>query len=676
MTDEKPKRRYLTKSLFVRALGCPTKIFYAKKPLQYPDNSLDDEFLESLAEGGFQVGALAQCYFPGGHTVAALDPEAAVAETSALLSREQVTIFEAAIRHGPLFIRVDILVKNGSVLDLIEVKAKSCDADEDLLSPRTHRPRSEWKPYLYDVAFQKHVLRLALPKSIIRAHLMLADKSARASVDGLNQRFRIEHCGNRTRVCPVGTLDEQVLGTHVLIQRNVDAIVNDLIDDGGNDDTMGMPFADFVDLLASRYVQDLRIATPVGAKCKSCEFKATAEQEAQGLCSGFNECWKPAFNLSAQDFLAPNIFHIWNCRRSQQLIETHKFLLRNITPEEITSSDSSRNGPGMTAAERQILQLEKAQRADGVPFVDHEGLASALSRCVYPLHFIDFETSAVALPFHAGRHPYEGIAFQFSHHTMDADGRIRHAGQYLDAAPGRFPNYDFLRALKRELERDQGTILRYAAHENTFLLHIYDQLQDEETAFVPDRDPLCEWIRTVTTSKKNPRGEWAGPRSMVDMRELVLRYYYDPFTRGSNSIKAVLPAALRTSERLKARYSQPIYGAAGGIPSLNYRDWRWVEPDADGQPRDPYKLLPPISLGIAPEQLQQLEEAPHLDNGGAAMMAYARLQFEDVPAPERQATEHALLRYCELDTMAMVMIWEHWLELLGRARRRPSDGVG
>ena len=48
--------------------------------------------------------------------------------------------------------------------------------------------------------------------------------------------------------------------------------------------------------------------------------------------------------------------------------------------------------------------------------------------------------------------------------------------------------------------------------------------------------------------------------------------------------------------------------------------------------------------------------------GGAATTAYARLQFEDLAPAERQNIEAALLRYCELDTLAMVMICEAWRE--------------
>jgi hypothetical protein len=49
-------------------------------------------------------------------------------------------------------------------------------------------------------------------------------------------------------------------------------------------------------------------------------------------------------------------------------------------------------------------------------------------------------------------------------------------------------------------------------------------------------------------------------------------------------------------------------------------------------------------------------------NGGAAATAYARLQFEEMGAEPRQKICKALLRYCELDTLAMVMIVEAWKE--------------
>ena len=55
-------------------------------------------------------------------------------------------------------------------------------------------------------------------------------------------------------------------------------------------------------------------------------------------------------------------------------------------------------------------------------------------------------------------------------------------------------------------------------------------------------------------------------------------------------------------------------------------------------------------------------EEAEIAEGGAAAMAYGRLQFEDLTDSDRNLIKSALLRYCELDTLAMVMIVEAWRE--------------
>ena len=60
----------LTKSKFRLACECPTKLYYVDKP-QYANQLMEDSFLKALAEGGYQVEALARCYFPEGIFVAA-----------------------------------------------------------------------------------------------------------------------------------------------------------------------------------------------------------------------------------------------------------------------------------------------------------------------------------------------------------------------------------------------------------------------------------------------------------------------------------------------------------------------------------------------------------------------------------------------------------------------------
>jgi hypothetical protein len=264
----------------------------------------------------------------------------------------------------------------------------------------------------------------------------------------------------------------------------------------------------------------------------------------------------------------------------------------------------------------------------------------------------------VAIPFNKGRHPYEGIAFQFSHHTVDEDGKVEHKGQYLSTEPGVFPNYKFIRALKKELETDEGTIFRYATHENTYLNKIYEQL-NEDNKPMPDKKELMDFIKSISESSQKSDEKWLGNRNMVDMLKLVKSYYYNPLMGGSNSIKAVLPAVLNTSQYLKNKYSKPIYGSNKGIKSYNYKNWKWIEYDKEGNVIDPYKLLPPAFEDISKDEVERSEV---IKDGGAAMSAYIRMQFEDLDDKIKDGIEKALLKYCELDTLAMVMIYEAWRE--------------
>ena len=187
------KRRYLTKSRFKLATECPTKLFYTGKS-EYANQNLDDSFLLALADGGFQVGDLAKCYFPGGHDIKTLDYDEALAETNRLLQLDQVTIYEAAIATDTLFIRADILVKNGNRLSLYEVKAKSFDPDaEDPFANKNGTIKSGWKSYLYEVDQIDEKARRDMDDRITRAYLSRLPKgikpSVRYAVGGVNQKI-------------------------------------------------------------------------------------------------------------------------------------------------------------------------------------------------------------------------------------------------------------------------------------------------------------------------------------------------------------------------------------------------------------------------------------------------------------------------------------------------------
>ena len=150
---------------------------------------------------------------------------------------------------------------------------------------------------------------------------------------------------------------------------------------------------------------------------------------------------------------------------------------------------------------------------------------------------------------------------------------------------------------------------------------------------------------------------------MVDMCRMVKDYFYDPRTKGSNSIKAVLPAVLSRSKFIQDKYSKPIYGKTSLIKSLNFGDgWNWIQFDEDGNVISPYKLLPSVFEGLSEEDKAELLTSESIADGGAAMTAFAKMQFEEMSEIERMSIIAGLLKYCELDTLAMVMIYEFWLD--------------
>jgi hypothetical protein len=51
------------------------------------------------------------------------------------------------------------------------------------------------------------------------------------------------------------------------------------------------------------------------------------------------------------------------------------------------------------------------------------------------------------------------------------------------------------------------------------------------------------------------------------------------------------------------------------------------------------------------------------------MTAYAKVQFTQCSGAEVAGVEKALLKYCELDTLAMVMLWEEWQDQLQNGSR-------
>ena len=659
----------LSKSRFKQGLECPNKLYFSNNSDTFHNLKKEDTFLQALASGGFQVEEYSRLQYPGGFLVdAPYDHNSyqdLADQTTELLKQENVIIYEAAFYVENLFIRTDILVKNGSNIKLIEVKAKSIDPNEpNNFVGKKGNLVSGWKPYLFDLAFQAHVTKLCLPNLKVSSFLCLVDKTKQATIEGLNQFFRIKKTTDKRTGVEVLVDSRDQLGENILHVADLTDVVAKI-----HDSTYtyydNLNFYEAINLLKDVRINNYYPNWPAKfSACKSCEFKKDNSEEAKHKKSGFEHCFKKQYNWSETEFKTPSIFNVWDLR-DPKLMEQGLLFKSQLTTEDIKYKEVAGR---LSRTERQWLQIEKERENDFSEFVDIENLKEEMETWVYPLHFIDFETSTVALPFHTGRKPYEQIAFQFSHHIYYEDGLIEHANEYINSTQGEFPNFKFCEKLLDALNKDEGTIFRYATHENTILNAIRDQLL---ASSYENKESLISFIETISHPKNNHTNPWTVParksgkdtRDMVDLCEVIMKYYYNPYTYGSNSIKKVLPAVLKSSKFVENKYSKSI--GAINVSSKNFDSNHIWLAQKDGEIVSPYKMLPSLFENMTEDEIEAtLSELEDVSDGGAALTAYGKLQYTNMSNKEREELTKALKRYCELDTLAMVMIFEHLKSLV------------
>ena len=650
----------LTKSLFTTSLGCPRKLYYAVHKEQYDNANSDNDFMRSLAEGGIQVGALARHYYFSKYKsfaqyyIETKDKDKALRQTAEAMCEQNAVIAEAAFEWNGCFVRVDVLVKRGSTIQLIEVKSSSLQPkDEDKIVNVTKKGEvnSAYRKYIYDLAFQKYVVENALGESV-EGYLMLINTDKQCDVDGLNQMVRIN---TKTQTVDASGLKSYTPPTSendwLLLPCDMNQVCDAIIENRTAEQAeyMGSTFTNYVELLLDSLRNDTATTPRISAQCKNCEFRS-----ADKARSGYHRCWRECAGFTDADFEKPHTLELWGgkgFRKAKQLIDEKKYFLSDLKPIDYFSPKDSEICLDMcefNPSSRRQIQVEKWCKGDMEPVL-LPGLKAEMEEWKFPLHFIDFETSTVALPFTKDRYPYETTAFQYSHHQLDKDGTLTHT-EWI-STDRVFPNFDFVRVLKSDLEGDNGTIFRYSHHENSVLNQIAEQLCFSHE---PDKEELIAFIHSITHDTKDER---YGERDMVDLCEVVVRYYYDPSMKGSNSIKVVLPAVLHSRE-LQKLYEKPYreYVSSPNFAEFDFSLINYID-DARTEVGNPYKFLPTIGAELL-EDGETSDSEDRINNGGLANANYAKLQYDGLSDEEKLKLRNALLRYCELDTMAMVLIYK------------------
>lgn len=624
--------RYLSKSDFKVAQTCPTKLYYKKSG--YPSLDDDDEYLMLLAEGGYMVEKIGKLLFPERREIGFGSPsEVAAQEMLQALTAENVTLFEGTLISGQKLARVDILIKRGNEFQLIEVKAKSYDGEEDAAAKAEGRSSlfwrkkvdgivSEWQEYLEDVAFQVLVLRELFPKALIRPFLLMPDKSKTTRIDQLHSFFqirRIKKPGSKfTRLLVEFTGDvERLRSDHFLSLVPVGAEVDELLPG------VAEAVAEYVASLTPKL---RKIAAPISVACKSCEYQTGG---AHGK-DGYRECWGALADVKPHLL---DLYHVGGLGGrggpvANDLIRQGKVGLFDVPRAKLVKAD----GTVGERNKRQITQIEYTRK--GVEWMS-DALPKILQGFKYPLRFIDFETTAIAVPYHAGMHPYKPVAFQWSCHRLDAPGGALTHSDWINTEDA-FPNFQFAESLMECVGGD-GTVFMWATHENTILSTVLRQMAERNYR----NAALEKWLRGMV------KQDALHPGRLVDMNWLTEQHYFHPLMKGRTSIKVVCDALWQTNPSLRVAFPEYVSKEGGEILS-------------------PYASLPPLQIAGTMASVAE---------GTGAIRAYEAMVYgvERSEPATREKWKWLLLQYCKLDSLSMYMVWEHWRGI-GEGRRKKEEG--
>jgi len=599
----------LSKSNFKLGCDCPFKLKYYKAG--YPSRKIEDDYLKFFAEGGFMVEAVAHALYPSGVTVEAAAGESELDATRRVGAGSCDGVwFEPTFGFGQFRARIDMLVRQGDRLRLIEIKSKTWDSSNPPKLRNRNGINGEWKKYLMDAAFQTMVLEGAMPGVQIQTELCLVDRAKSCTEDSIFRNIQVieqpDHSRGAARAKYTGDV-HALHSDHFLAFVPVSEFVAELMPEVREKSAELLRFLESAGSHAS---------APLNPDCRKCEYRDVTGQQR-----GFAECWGRLADVKPHVL---DLYYLSNLGSGEglgRMISGNSVDLRDIDTSWIDS--------GKATGRRQLLQIETARRGEEVT---EDGLAEELSSVNYPLHFVDFETSRIPVPYHAGMKPYEEVVFQFSCHSLARGSADLSHSEWINVSDA-YPNYEFAERLRETLGTD-GSILVWSYFEQRVMRDIANQIR----LYKPELADLASWLET--TAEPIDKGG-----RVLDLAKLCLDYYCHPAMGGRYGIKYVLRAIWADSIALR---SDPWFASYVGY-------------DEVGNLVDPYRALPDVPFGAADEDIAV--ELDAVVEGVGAMRSYQEMLYgvhrDDVAFRTRQ--RDLLLQYCKLDSLAMVMIWKHWV---------------
>lgn len=459
MSDHKIQR--LSKTDYILSRECQKNVWVKwNLPTVYGQHEVS-EFEQSLGVLGNEVEELARGMFPDGYLVERRS-EGAQALTQKLVAEHTPVIFQAVFATDKFLAATDVLKWNASAgaYDLYEIKMSSTEDEGEDGKKKVNRKKET--QFEYDLTFQYNVLALCGVKVHKKYLVRLNKEYVRQGELDFSRLFILE---DKTEV--VDMLAEQALAE-----------------------------------MNSTYDYLMQSKEPEG-HC-TCYYKGRSAH-----CTSFSHTNPDVPAYSVHDlnkignskallieFLNEGVLHIADVPLDDRL-----------DPKKPAKGKK----PSPPRKRNQVL-VHKSQK----PLIDHESIERELNSLIYPLYFLDYETSPAPVPPYSGYRPYQQIVFQYSLHVLrSADAEPEHYEELIldgDPAPR------IAASMKKHIDPVGSVVVWFKTFENT--------RNRELASIVPE---YADFFHDVIART-------------YDLMDIVdQQHYVHPDFHGRASIKKVLP---------------------------------------------------------------------------------------------------------------------------------------
>lgn len=609
--SNKQKNDTLNAYLLKQASSCPLKLQYFR---ELPPNR--KKGIPYKSETKIMMRRALSLIYPGGKT-ADDDHKKAIEQTEKWLNDRSSTVYGGVVTYENFHARLPVIVRNNETLTLFQIHGKVWKRRNKSLEDYI-TGNKKLKEYIREAAYKKWILSRNYPELKLEIRLCFPNPGFQSDVHNLYEK--IAH----------GKADESNVDSFFTVVK-ADNAINKVVIQSSDPDLhpffQEQSFFDQISWMRNELVKPSNSAPfVVTDACKMCSYRQSGGDTLE------TGCWEEHFN---GDLLNPGR-HVYDLIGHGNDIETEQgnYFQEDVPlPIGVESFEdvAEKGGSTITILQRRVLQILASKNKKMPRVWMKQSLKKIIRNISYPLHFIDFEAATSPVPFHKQGKPYQPVLFQFSCHTLNKDGKILHH-HWLDCDERGHPHQEFVKKLISVPGIEKGTLLQYSPFEKQSLKTLQREFSNKDSR----NKQLSGMVKIILNGDSDSTGN-----RFLDMNRLVRDFYYNSYMVNGLGLKQVLYSILQSSRYLRDLYRSPIEVDGMNIDIIHEND-RGLS--------DPYSLIQKNGEAIA--------------DGSSAMHGWLHTKTPFCNSKKRAEIQQSLIRYCALDSLALVMIFQEWIQLM------------